>query len=165
MPRPQVPDHDIPTLHLGLHRRPHCTARILGLLRDPRDAVRGRLGLPGLPRRVGHGLLVLEARGRVRAEPELGRAVGCREVAQGDVGDHVVGALRVVEHGVLVLGLAHPGRVGQGRVCCEPVPDGRLADVAVVCPLVSFVLRDGAHEEACFGETYAPATCSRKELR
>lgn len=99
---------------------------------NPRDAIRDRLGLPRGPRRVRHELLVLEGRRRVGAEPELGRAVGRREVAQRHVGDDVVGALRVVEHGVLVLVLAHPRRVGQGCVCCEPVPDGRLAEVPVV---------------------------------
>lgn len=130
MPRPQVPDHDIPPPHLGLHGRSHRAARLLGPLRDPRDAVRGVLGLPRGARRVRDGLLVPEACGGVRAEPELGRAVFGAEVAQGHVGDDVVGALRVVEHGVLVLALAHPGGVGQGRVGCEPVPDGRLAEVA-----------------------------------
>lgn len=112
MPRPQVPDHDIPTRHRRLHRRSHGTARLLGLLVDPRDTVRGRLGLPRGARRLRHGLLVLEGRRRVRTEPELGRAVGRGEVAQGHVGDDVVGALRVVKHGVLVLVLAHPRRVG-----------------------------------------------------
>lgn len=112
MPRPQVPNHDIPTRHLGLHRRPHVAARLFSLVVDPRDAVRGSLGLPRGTRRVRHRLLVLEGRDCVRAEPELGRAVGRREVAQRHVGDDVVGALRVVEHGVLVLVLPHPRRVG-----------------------------------------------------
>lgn len=66
----------------------------------------------------------------MRAEPELGRAVLGGEVAQGDVGDEVVRAVRVVEVGVFVLGLAEAGCVGYGGVGGEPVPDGGLAEIS-----------------------------------
>lgn len=129
MPQPQVPDHNVPTRHHGLDRRPDRPAGLLGLRRDPGDAVAlaGELGEGVLVSAAGHGLLVLDGGGGVRAEPELGRAVLGREVAQRHVGDEVVRALRVVEGRVLVFVLSQPGGVGQCCVGREPVPNRDLA--------------------------------------
>lgn len=66
----------------------------------------------------------------MRAKSELGGAVLDAEVAERDVGDDEVGEQGVVKVAVLVHGLAHATRVGEGRVSCEPVPHGAVAEIA-----------------------------------
>lgn len=130
MPKPQVPNHDIPPLHLGLHRRSRPFPRRQRLLRDPRNAVPRAVHLERDGRRLGEHLLVLVRGVDVRAQPELGRAVGDGEVAEGDVGDEVVGVFGVVKGRVLVHSLAEARGVGDGGVGRQPVPHRGFAKVS-----------------------------------
>lgn len=166
MPRPQVPDHDVAPARPGLDRRPDRPPRRLGRVRDPRDVLARAVRLVGeeAPARARR-LLVRDGCLHVGPEPELGRAVGDREVAERDVGDEVVGAPGVVEGRVLVLGLAHARRVGQRCVGCEPVPDRFGAQVSWA---MSVALVPGLAEHSCrftLGTTYVLAICRRKELK
>lgn len=101
MPRPIVPQTDISPVHFRPHRRSDGSPLLHFRLQNTP---------PGHPRFLLHRLhrLCLDAlvRERMRSEPELGRAVGEREVADGGVGDDEEGAFRVLEAGVFVYGLA-----------------------------------------------------------
>lgn len=133
VPCPQVPNHDVPAPRLGLARWADGSPLREGLLGDPGDGLAGAIQLVGVDPAPAPAaaatvtrrrLLVAEGRLRVGPEPELGGAVVCGEVAEGYVGDEVVGAQRVVEGRVLVYGLAEARGVRRGGVGCEPVPDG-----------------------------------------
>lgn len=97
MPKPQIPNHNIPRFNLRLHRRSHHPPLLENLLPDPRDPVPGTVNLERDGRGLRKHLLVLIRGVDVRAQPKLGRAVGSGEVTQGDVGDEVVGVLGVVK--------------------------------------------------------------------
>ena len=131
MPQPQVPDHHVSAADFGLQRRAHDPARLLGRVCDPRRAL-AQLEVAAQLGGVRRQRLVVDGRGGVRAQPELGRAVLRGEVDERHVGDEVVGVARVREGRVLVRGLAEARGVGDGGVGCEPVPDGLVAEVACV---------------------------------
>lgn len=133
MPRPQVPNQDIPARHTRLHRRTHAPPCLFDLVRDPGDV------LPCLVRLHGDGavfvddLLVFNGRVDRRTEPKLCGTIDNVKVAEGDVGDEVVRAGRVVKGGIFVFCLAQAWGVGDGGVGCEPVPNGFWAEISVPC--------------------------------
>lgn len=116
MPRPQIPEHDIPPPAQGLHRRPHLPAH----LDDVGPHVTGRFTHSQFgvcEHRAGRGGDVIAA-GRVcvTAEPEF-RGAGVRgEGAEGDVGYDEEGALGWGAVSVeVVVGEEGSGWEGRGR--------------------------------------------------
>lgn len=130
VPQPQVADQNIPPVHVRLHGRPHASPGRQNVVGDPRDPVGLAVDAQGVGRGGREDLLVPDRGVDVRAQPELGGTVDDADVAQGHVGDEVVGVPGVVKGRVFVDGLPKARGAGDGRIGGKPVPDGLLAEVS-----------------------------------